>query len=50
MKWELVFQFNNFEPLTEGIIQTMNYIDYPTQKDQISERLDDPMELGVCCR
>ena len=36
-----------FEPLTEGIIQTMNYIEYPTQKDQISERLDDPMELGV---
>ena len=36
-----------FEPLTDGIIQTMNYIDYPTQKDQISERLDDPMELGV---
>ena len=26
-----------FEPLTEGIIQTMNYIDYPTQKDQIAK-------------
>lgn len=36
-----------FSPLTDGIIQTMNYIDYPNHKDQISERLEDPMELGV---
>ena len=36
-----------FEPLTEGIIQTMNYIDYPEHKDMISQRLEDHMELGV---
>lgn len=36
-----------FAPLTEGVIQTMNYIDYPNHKDEISARLDDPMELGV---
>lgn len=36
-----------FEPLTEGVIQTMNYIDYPTQKKQIRERLTEPNELGV---
>lgn len=36
-----------FAPLTEGVIQTMNYIDYPNHKDEISKRLDDPMELGV---
>ena len=36
-----------FAPLTEGVIQTMNYIDYPNHKDAISKRLDDPMELGV---
>lgn len=36
-----------FSPLTDGIIQTMNYIDYPNHKNQISERLEDPMELGV---
>ena len=36
-----------FIPLTEGVIQTMNYIDYPNHKDEISKRLDDPMELGV---
>ena len=36
-----------FEPLTEGIIQTMNYIDYPNQKDAIRARLVSPDELGV---
>lgn len=36
-----------FIPLTEGVIQTMNYIDYPNHKDEISKRLDDPTELGV---
>lgn len=36
-----------FAPLTEGVIQTMNYIDYPNHKDEISKRLYDPMELGV---
>lgn len=36
-----------FAPLTEGIIQTMNYIDYPVQKKQIRERLTEPEELGV---
>ena len=28
-----------FEPLTDGIIQTMNYIDYPKQKEEIRSSL-----------
>ncbi len=36
-----------FEPLTEGVIQTMNYIDYPNHKAEIRDSLDDPEELGV---
>lgn len=36
-----------FSPLVEGVIQTMNYIDYPKQKAEIRKRLSDPMDLGV---
>ena len=36
-----------FEPLTEGVIQTMNYIDYPKQKEEIRASLNEPEELGV---
>ena len=36
-----------FSPLVEGVIQTMNYIDYPKQKAEIRKRLSNPMELGV---
>lgn len=36
-----------FEPLTEGVIQTMNYIDYPTQKNEIRASLTEENELGL---
>lgn len=36
-----------FSPLTEGIIQTMNYIDYPAQKNEIRASLTEENELGV---
>lgn len=36
-----------FEPLTDGVIQTLNYIDYPKQKAEIRESLSYPEELGV---
>lgn len=36
-----------FTPLTEGIIQTMNYIDYPVQKNEIRASLTEEKELGV---
>lgn len=36
-----------FEPLTDGVLQTMNYIDYPNQKEEIRRSLEYPEELGV---
>ncbi len=38
---------NKFGPLVEGVIQTLNYIDYPEYKAEIRKRLDSPDELGV---
>ncbi len=35
-----------FTPLTEGVIQTMNYIDYPDRKAEIRARLSSEDELG----
>lgn len=36
-----------FVPLTEGILATMNYIEYPDHKQEIRDSLEDPDELGV---
>ena len=36
-----------FTPLTEGVIQTMNYIDYPERKAEIRARLSSEDELGA---
>lgn len=38
---------NKFGPLTDGVIQTLNYIDYPSYKERIREQLDSPDELGI---
>jgi uncharacterized protein (DUF169 family) len=34
-------------PLTEGIIETLNYIEYPERKKAIRQRIQRPDELGV---
>lgn len=34
-------------PLVDGMIQTLNYIEYPERKEKILERLDDSEELGI---
>ena len=39
--------FQQLAPLTEGIIKTLNYIEYPDRKKRIRERLEEPEELGV---
>lgn len=36
-----------FPPVANGVIQTLNGIEYPQAKQEILERLSDPMELGV---
>ena len=36
-----------FPQLVEGVVQTINGIEYPAAKEEILERLSDPMELGV---
>lgn len=36
-----------FKPLVEGMIQTLNYIEYPDRKEKIRKRLDTPDELGI---
>ena len=34
-------------PLVEGIIETLNYIEYPERKKAIRERLQTSDELGI---
>lgn len=34
-------------PLTEGILKTLNYIEYPDRKQKIRESLKEPGELGI---
>lgn len=36
-----------FAPLIEGIIKTLNYIEYPNRKQEIRDRLTEPDELGI---
>lgn len=36
-----------FEPLVDGMLHTLNYIEYPDRKDEIRKRLDTPDELGI---
>lgn len=36
-----------FAPLVDGVINTLNYIEYPEHKKEIRIRLDSPDELGI---
>lgn len=36
-----------FIPLVDGMIKTLNYIEYPERKEAIRSRLDTPDELGI---
>lgn len=36
-----------FAPLTEGVIKTLNYIEYPDRKAKIRDRLSSPDELEI---
>ena len=38
---------NRFAPVVDGVIQTLNGIEYPTPKDEILQRLESPDELGI---
>lgn len=36
-----------FAPIVEGVIKTLNYIEYPEHKKAIRSRLSAPDELGI---
>ena len=36
-----------FAPLVDGVINTLNYIEYPEHKKEIRIRLNSPDELGI---
>lgn len=38
---------NQFAPVANGVIQTLNGIEYPEAKVKILSRLEDPLELGI---
>lgn len=38
---------HQFPGLTDGVLQTLNYIEYPDRKQKIREVLDSPDELGI---
>ncbi|QUO32443.1 DUF169 domain-containing protein [Faecalicatena sp. Marseille-Q4148] len=38
---------NKFIPMVEGVIQTLNYIEFPKYKEKIRQRLNYPEELGI---